>query len=161
MAALPDRLTISELAERSGVAASALRYYESVGLITAERTRGNQRRYRRSVLRRVAVIKVAQNMGVSLRQVHTAFAALPDRRDPTPDDWARLSRTWRDELSGRIGTLQKLQDQLSSCIGCGCLSLDRCSMFNSGDRAQSAGPGPRYLLGDVREPPEGSVRAMR
>lgn len=151
MAPLPERITITELAERSGVAASALRYYEQLGLITAERTTGNQRRYRRSVLRRVAVIKVAQSMGVPLRQVHAALAALQDRRDPTPDDWERLSRAWRDELSERIVILEKLRDQLSSCIGCGCLSLDRCSLFNPGDRAQSGGPGPRYLLGDVPE----------
>lgn len=153
MAALPDRLAISALAARSGVAASALRYYESLGLITAERTTGNQRLYRRSVLRRVAIIKVAQSMGIPLRQVHTALAALPDRRDPTPDDWQLLSRAWRDELSERIVTLEKLRDQLSSCIGCGCLSLDRCGLFNPGDRAQSGGPGPRYLLGDVPESP--------
>lgn len=153
MAALPDRVTITELAERSGVAASALRYYESLGLIAAERTKGNQRRYRRSVLRRVAVIKVAQSMGVPLRQVRTALAALPGRRDPTPVDWERLSRTWHDKLSERIAVLGKLRDQLSSCIGCGCLSLDKCGLFNPGDRAQSGGPGPRYLLGDVPEPP--------
>lgn len=157
MAAPADPITITELARRSGVAASALRYYESLGLIAAERTTGNQRRYRRSVLRRVAVIKVAQNMGVSLRQIHAALAALPQRRDPTPADWARLSRTWRRELSDRIGTLEKLRDQLASCIGCGCLSLERCSLFNPGDRAQRGGQGPRYLLGDtpdVREEPD-------
>ena len=161
--ALSDRITITELAERSGVAASALRYYESLGLIAAERTAGNQRRYRRSVLRRVAVIKVAQTMGVPLRQIHSALAKLPDRRDPTPADWARLSRAWRGELTGRIVTLEKLRDQLSSCIGCGCLSLDRCGLFNPADRAQSGGAGPRYLLGDVPEPPAPSTsrRAAR
>jgi len=146
---LPEHITISELAERSGVAASALRYYESLGLIGAERTRGNQRRYRRSVLRRVAVIKVAQTMGVPLRQVHRAFATLPQRRDPTPDDWGRLSRAWREDLSERIATLEKLRSQLSSCIGCGCLSLERCGLFNPEDRARAKGAGPRYLLGDV------------
>ena len=154
MAPLPEHITITQLAERSGVAASALRYYEELGLITAERTKGNQRRYRRSVLRRVAVIKVAQSMGVSLRQIHTALAALRDRRDPTPDDWERLSRTWHDELSARIALLEKLRDQLSSCIGCGCLSLDRCGLFNPGDRAQLGGRGPRYLLGDVPQSPQ-------
>jgi MerR family redox-sensitive transcriptional activator SoxR len=150
-AVLPERISISELAERSGVAASALRYYESLGLIAAERTRGNQRRYRRSTLRRVAVIKVAQTMGVPLGQVHRAFAALPKGRDPTPPDWERLSRVWRNELTVRIATLEKLRDQLSSCIGCGCLSLDRCGLFNADDRARAKGAGPRYLLGDVPE----------
>ena len=149
MPALPNRITITELAQRSGVAASALRYYESLGLITSERTTGNQRRYRRGVLRRVAVIKVAQSLGVSLGQLHTALAGLPDRRDPTADDWERLSAAWRDELSDRIETLGRLRDQLSSCIGCGCLSLDKCRLFNPADRAQSGGVGARYLLGDV------------
>ena len=149
MTALSEHITITELRNRSGVAASALRYYESLGLITAARTGGNQRRYRRSVLRRVAVIKVARNMGVSLRQVRAAFRALPDTRDPTPADWEQLSSRWRDELSERIATLEKLRDQLSSCIGCGCLSLDRCGLFNQGDTAGAAGPGPRYLIGDL------------
>jgi MerR family redox-sensitive transcriptional activator SoxR len=153
LTALPDRITITELARRSGVAASALRYYESLGLIAAERTGGNQRRYRRSVLRRVAVIRAAQGMGVPLRHIHDALAALPDRRDPTPADWARLSRAWRNELNARIVTLEKLRDQLSSCIGCGCLSLERCRLFNPEDRAQTRGPGPRYLLGDTPESP--------
>jgi MerR family redox-sensitive transcriptional activator SoxR len=155
LAPLPEHITITELSDRSGVAASALRYYESLGLIAAERTRGNQRRYRRSVLRRVAVIKVAQNMGVSLRQIHAALAKLPDRRDPTPADWERLSRAWHDELNERIGILGRLRDQLSSCIGCGCLSLDKCGLFNPTDRAQSGGTGPRYLLGDVPKSPQG------
>ncbi|MEX2247386.1 MAG: redox-sensitive transcriptional activator SoxR [Dehalococcoidia bacterium] len=151
---MPDRITITELSERSGVAASALRYYESLGLISAERTRGNQRRYRRSVLRRVAVIRVAQGMGVSLREIQSALSALPESRDPTPGDWEQLSGAWRDELSARIATLGRLRDQLSSCIGCGCLSLERCGLFNPGDRAQSGGgAGPRYLLGDVPEVP--------
>ena len=154
MTALPERITITELAARSGVAASALRYYESLGLITGERTIGNQRRYRRSVLRRVAVIKVAQNMGVPLRQVHMALAKLPQRRDPTPDDWGRMSRAWSVELSERITLLERLRDQLSSCIGCGCLSLDKCGLFNPQDRAQSGGPGPRYLLCDAPGSPQ-------
>src|SRR6185295_7351944 len=145
---LPDRITITELAKRSGVAASALRYYESLGLIAAERTAGNQRRYRRSVLRRVAVIRVAQGMGVPLRNVQAALAKLPARRDPTPADWERLSRAWRGELSARIGTLERLRDQLSSCIGCGCLSMERCGLFNPGDRAEATVAGARYLLGD-------------
>lgn len=149
---LPDRLTISELSARSGVAPSALRFYESIGLIDAERTSGNQRRYRRSVLRRVAVIRVAQGMGVPLADVRRSFAALPQQRDPTPADWGRLSRRWHDELEQRIATLQRLRDQLSSCIGCGCLSLERCALFNQGDKASRKGAGPRYLIGDVPEP---------
>ncbi len=154
MTALPEHITITELAKRSGVASSALRYYESLGLISATRTSGNQRRYRRSVLRRVAVIKVARTMGVSLRQLRTALRELPDGRDPTPDDWERLSSRWRDDLTARIGTLEKLSDQLSSCIGCGCLSLDRCGLFNQGDSAAAKGAGPRYLMGDDPAPAE-------
>ena len=145
---LPDRLTISELSARSGVAPSALRYYESVGLIAADRTSGNQRRYRRSTLRRVAVIRAAQTMGVPLTTVAEAFAALPGRRDPTAADWERLSRRWRTALDDRIRVLERLRDQLTSCIGCGCLSLERCSLFNPQDGASRLGQGARYLLGD-------------
>jgi MerR family redox-sensitive transcriptional activator SoxR len=151
MSALPDHITITELSKRSGVAASALRYYESLGLIEASRTRGNQRRYRRGVLRRVAVVKVARAMGVSLAQVQAAFEALPAGREPTPADWERLSGRWRDDLGERIRTLEQLRDQLSSCIGCGCLSLDRCGLFNQGDAAAVKGAGPRYLMGDAPE----------
>ena len=145
---LPDRLTISELSARSGVAPSALRYYESVGLIAADRTSGNQRRYRRSTLRRVAVVRAAQTMGVPLATVAEAFAALPGRRDPTAADWERLSRRWRTALDDRIRVLERLRDQLTSCIGCGCLSLERCSLFNPQDGASRLGQGARYLLGD-------------
>jgi MerR family redox-sensitive transcriptional activator SoxR len=151
MTALPEHITITELSKRSGVAASALRYYETLGLISASRTAGNQRRYRRSALRRVAVIRVAGHLGITLRQVRAAFRGLPDRRDPTPADWGELSERWRDQLSERIATLERLRDDLSSCIGCGCLSLERCALFNQGDRAARAGAGPRYLLGDSPE----------
>jgi MerR family redox-sensitive transcriptional activator SoxR len=151
MSALLEHITITELSNRSGVAPSALRYYESLGLIEASRTSGNQRRYRRGVLRRVAVIKVARTMGVSLAALQSAFETLPAGREPTPDDWERLSSRWRDDLSERIRTLEQLRDQLSSCIGCGCLSLDRCALFNQGDAAAVKGPGPRYLLGDTPE----------
>lgn len=143
-----DLITISEVSARSGVAASALRYYESLGLIAATRTSGNQRRYRRGVLRRVAVIRVAQGMGVPLAAIGDAFASLPERRDPTPADWERMSRRWRNDLDARIATLSRLRDQLSSCIGCGCLSLERCALYNPGDAARTRGDGPRYLLGD-------------
>jgi MerR family redox-sensitive transcriptional activator SoxR len=151
---LPAHITISELSARSGVAPSALRYYESLGLIASERTRGNQRRYARGVLRRVAVIRVAQATGVSLASIRRALSGLPDGRDPTPRDWERLSARWREELSERIAALEGLRDKLSSCIGCGCLSLDRCALFNPGDAAASKGAGPRYLLGDEPVSPE-------
>lgn len=144
-----ELITISELSARSGVAASALRYYETLGLIASTRTSGNQRRYRRGVLRRVAVIRVAQGMGVPLAAIADALAALPERRDPTPADWERMSRRWRKDLDARIATLTRLREQLSSCIGCGCLSLERCALYNPGDVARTRGDGPRYLLGDV------------
>ena len=150
MTALPERITITELATRTGVAPSALRYYEAEGLISAERTGGNQRRYRRrTAIRRVAVIRVAGTMGVSLRELRRAFAMLPKRRDPDPADWERLAGRWHHELTDRIQTLEKLRDQLSSCIGCGCLSLESCGLFNQGDLAAERGDGPRYLLGDT------------
>jgi MerR family redox-sensitive transcriptional activator SoxR len=151
---LPAHITISELSARSGVAPSALRYYESLGLIASERTRGNQRRYARGVLRRVAVIRVAQATGVSLASIRRALSGLPDGRDPTPRDWERLSARWREELSERIAALEGLRDKLSSCIGCGCLSLHRCALFNPGDAAASKGAGARYLLGDTPASPE-------
>jgi MerR family redox-sensitive transcriptional activator SoxR len=151
MPALPDYITISELAARSGVAASALRYYEALGLISSTRTSGNQRRYRRSVLRRVAVIRAARAMGVPLAEIASALRTLPGSRDATPEDWTRLSSRWREELSSRIEILERLRDQLTSCIGCGCLSLERCQLFNAGDRAREKGDGPRYLFGDTPE----------
>jgi MerR family redox-sensitive transcriptional activator SoxR len=147
--ALPDLITITELSQRSGIAPSALRYYEAFGLITASRTAGNQRRYRRGTLRRVAVLNIARSMGISLKNVRVAFRKLPADHDPTPAEWARMSSVWHDDLNERIATLERLRDQLSSCIGCGCLSLDRCGLFNQGDRIAAAGPGPRYLLGDT------------
>jgi MerR family redox-sensitive transcriptional activator SoxR len=152
MRALPDQITITELASRSGVASSALRYYESLGLITSDRTSGNHRRYPRTMLRRVAVIQVAQALGLSLGQVSSALEALPDGRGPTPRDWERMSTRWQTELDNRIATLQRLRDNLSSCIGCGCLSLETCALFNTEDRAAARGAGPRYLLGDDPEP---------
>jgi len=145
---LANQITITELSRRSGVASSALRYYESMGLIHATRTEGNQRRYERGVLRRVAVIRVAQGLGLSLSEIATAFATLPELRDPTPGDWERLSRGWHARLGERIGLLERLRDDLSSCIGCGCLSLERCRLLNDNDRAGERGAGPRYLLGD-------------
>lgn len=143
-----DLLTIGELAQRSGVAASALRYYERLGLIRATRTTGNQRRYDRSELRRVAFIRVAAQVGVSLDEIAAALHSLPDSRTPTKADWERLSRAWKGRLDTQIALLERLRDQLTSCIGCGCLSLRRCQLYNPGDRMAARGPGPRMLLGD-------------
>ncbi len=131
--ALSATLTIGEVATRGGIATSAVRYYESVGLIRSERTTGNQRRFLRSVLRRVAVIKAAQAMGISLNEVRTALDSLPDGRTPSRRDWEKLSRRWRMRLDERIGRLERLRDELTGCIGCGCLSIDRCRLLNPGD----------------------------
>lgn len=145
---MQDLLTIGELAERSGVAASALRYYERLGLIRSTRTSGNQRRYDRSELRRVAFIRVAAQVGVALDEIAVALHSLPDSRTPTKADWERLSRAWKGRLDAQIALLERLRDQLTSCIGCGCLSLRRCQLYNPGDRLAARGPGPRMLLGD-------------
>ena len=139
-------LTIGELAARSGVAPSALRYYEQLGLVRSERTAGNQRRYRRGELRRVAFVRIAQQVGVSLEEIRAALAQLPGERTPTSADWARLSAAWRQRLDERIGLLERLRDTLDGCIGCGCLSLDRCSLYNPGDELAAEGPGARRLL---------------
>jgi MerR family transcriptional regulator, redox-sensitive transcriptional activator SoxR len=147
-----DELTIGELAARSGVAASALRFYEAEHLIAARRTDGNQRRYTRATLRRVALIQAGRAAGVPLADIRVALDDLPAGRTPTKADWERLSRGWREEVDARIDALVTLRDQLTSCIGCGCLSLRSCALFNPGDRAAQQGAGARYLLGD--EPPE-------
>lgn len=146
-----DRLTIGEVAERSGVATSALRFYETKGLIQSERTDGNQRRYPRAVLRRVALIRAGQEVGLSLAELAQALDRLPHDKTPTKADWERLSRSWRSRLDGQIAELVALRDELTDCIGCGCLSLKSCAIFNPGDAASNLGTGPRYLLGDSRE----------
>jgi MerR family transcriptional regulator, redox-sensitive transcriptional activator SoxR len=151
MTELPDRISIGELAERAGVSTATLRFYEAEDLIAAERTAGNQRRFSRATLRRVAFIRAAQQVGLSLHDIRTALAKLPSDRTPTKTDWERLSRSWRRELDDRILALERLRDELAGCIGCGCLSLRRCALLNGGDRAASNGPGPRYLLGDAPE----------
>jgi MerR family transcriptional regulator, redox-sensitive transcriptional activator SoxR len=138
-------LTIGELSARSGVAPSALRFYEQQGLIRSTRTSGNQRRYERSELRRVAFIRIAQQIGISLDRIQRALAELPDSRTPTKADWERLSRTWRAELDERIDMLRKLRDDLTGCIGCGCLSLQQCSLYNPGDKLAAQGPGAVIL----------------
>jgi MerR family redox-sensitive transcriptional activator SoxR len=138
---LPDTLSIGEVAERSGVPHTALRFYEERGLIASERTAGNQRKYRRAVLRRLAFIRTAQRVGLSLEEIHAALAALPDGRTPTKSDWARLSHAWRRELEARIDALSRLRDKLTVCIGCGCLSLKSCLLYNDDDRLARVGPG--------------------
>jgi len=143
-----ELLTIGDFAARSGVAPSALRYYEREGLIRSTRTTGNQRRYQRTELRRVAFIKIAQQVGVSLDEIRDALAALPENRTPTKADWTRLSARWRKRLEERILLMERLRDQLTGCIGCGCLSLKRCTLINPEDRLAAIGPGPRKLLGD-------------
>jgi MerR family redox-sensitive transcriptional activator SoxR len=145
-----DLLTVSDVAARSGFAPSALRFYEREGLIQATRTSGNQRRYERGVLRRLAFIRAARNVGLTLEEVAAALATLPDARTPTKADWTRLSRTWRFRLDAQIAALEKLRDGLDSCIGCGCLSLKRCAMSNPGDIARVDGPGARYLPAPLR-----------
>ena len=143
-----DSLTIGDFAARAGVAASALRYYEKEGLIRSTRTGGNQRRYQRGELRRVAFIKIAQQVGVSLDEIRDALSALPENRTPTKADWARLSARWRRRLEDRIALMERLRDQLTGCIGCGCLSLKRCQLINPADQLAQNGPGPRTLLGE-------------
>jgi MerR family redox-sensitive transcriptional activator SoxR len=139
-------LTVGELATRSGVAPSALRFYEEKGLITSVRTGGNQRRYERSTLRRVAFIRIAQQVGVSLAQIRAALGELPEGRTPTKADWARLSARWQADLDARIRLLGKLRDDLTGCIGCGCLSLRACRLSNPSDALAAEGSGPRKLL---------------
>ncbi len=145
----PYRLSIGELSARSGLASSALRFYEDQGLITSERTPGGHRQYRPDVLRRVGFIRVAQGVGLSLDEVAAALGSLPAGRTPTRKDWERLSSRWRPRLDARIATLTRLRDQLDTCIGCGCLSLQDCRLSNPDDQASRLGTGARYLLGDT------------
>ena len=140
--------TVGKVAQRCGVKVSTLHFYEQKGLIYSLRNAGNQRRYKADVLRRVSVIKAAQKMGISLAAIKEAFANLPDRRTPTMKDWEKLSSAWQAELNGRIAYLERLRDSLTGCIGCGCLSLDKCALYNPDDRAARLGAGPRYLMGD-------------
>ena len=151
MPALDSEITIGELSRRSGVATSALRFYESRGLISSIRTLGGQRRFARPTLRRVAFIQAAQRVGLSLNEISIALRALPERRTPTKADWAVLSRSWRGLLRSRIEELETLQTRLTSCIGCGCLSLKTCRLLNTDDVAAARGVGARYLLGDSPE----------
>jgi MerR family redox-sensitive transcriptional activator SoxR len=148
-----ELLTIGQVSARSGVAPSALRYYEEQGLVAATRTAGGARRFPRSVLRRLAFVRAAQNVGLSLVEIREALATLPDERPPTARDWARLSRGWRDRLDAQIAALTQLRDGLDSCIGCGCLSLDRCALSNPGDVAGRDGAGARWLSPLLRRVP--------
>ena len=141
-------MTISEVAKRSGVAASALRFYEERGLIQSEREGSGHRRFARPVLRRIAFIVFAQRIGLSLEEIGAELAKLPPDRAPTGRDWSRLSSTWTSRIDERIAELQRLKAGLTTCIGCGCLSLDRCSLSNPNDRAARLGPGARYWMGD-------------
>lgn len=138
-------LTPKEVAERSGVAVSALHFYEREGLIDSARTAGNQRRYHRDVLRRIAFIRVSQRLGIPLSRIREALATLPEDRVPTKADWTHLSRRWRADLDARIDQLQRLRNDLDGCIGCGCLSLKSCSLYNTDDELAKNGPGPQRL----------------
>jgi MerR family transcriptional regulator, redox-sensitive transcriptional activator SoxR len=151
-----DLLAIGEVSARSGMAPSALRYYEEQGLIASSRTSGGARRYPRSVLRRLAVIRAARNVGLSLPEIRAALETLPPGRPPTAMDWARLSEDWRDQLDEQIAALSRLRDGLTSCIGCGCLSLERCALSNPGDVAAREGAGARWLPRALRRTPPAS-----
>lgn len=141
---LPD-LSVGELSRRSGVPASALRFYEDEGLIRSRRTAGNQRRYCRDALRRVTFIRMSQRVGMPLSAIREVLALLPDDRTPTRADWARISKCWQEDLTARIRQMEQLRDQLSDCIGCGCMSLAKCRLANPGDRLGADGPGPQRL----------------
>ncbi len=149
---MADLLTISQVSRRSGVAASALRFYEERGLINSERAGSGHRRYPRAVLRRIAFIVFAQRIGLTLEEVGAALAKLPRDRAPEGADWAKLSGGWTSRIDERIAELERLRAGLTGCIGCGCLSLEKCKLANPGDRAARYGPGPRYWVGDSRRP---------
>jgi MerR family redox-sensitive transcriptional activator SoxR len=147
---MADDLTIGELSARSGVAPSALRFYEERGLIRADRTSGNQRRYPRVTLRRIALVRAGRSADIPLRQIREALDSLPSERTPTRRDWERLSRAWRADIDRRISMLEAVRDRLTTCIGCGCLSIDRCSLLNPDDEAAAFGSGAHYLQQDSR-----------
>jgi len=146
-----DGLTIGALARRTGLAVSAIRYYEAKGLIAPWRNPGGQRRYQRADIRRLSFVMIAQQFGLSLPEIREILSGLPGNRTPTPKDWKRISVGLRTHLDQRIDTLMRLRDNLDGCIGCGCLSLPKCALYNPDDRAKSRGSGPRYLMGDTPE----------
>ncbi len=143
-----DLLAIGAISQRSGMAVSALRFYESQGLLPSVRSEGGHRLFARASLRRIAFIRAAQSVGLALPQIQAALSSLPEHRTPTPQDWQSLSQAWLPALDAQIQTLQRLREQLTSCIGCGCLSLKNCPLYNAQDTAGQRGPGPRYWLGD-------------
>jgi len=142
-----DLLPIGELSRRTGLAVSAIRYYEQRGLIFARRTAGNQRRFRRSDIRRLSFVLIAQRLGLGLAEIEAELAQLPQNRVPNVMDWQQIARSLRKEIDGRIGMLNRARGKLDECIGCGCLSLQKCQLYNRGDSAGAAGPGPRFVLG--------------
>ncbi|HVY50565.1 MAG TPA: redox-sensitive transcriptional activator SoxR [Devosia sp.] len=143
---LPGELSIGEVAARAGVAVSALHFYERKGLIRSHRSRGNQRRYDRDVLRRLAVIRMGQELGIPLAEIGARLSVLPEGRPPSKADWSALSRQWHEDLQRRIVLLTRLRDELTGCIGCGCLSLKRCPLYNRNDRLSQGGSGPQRML---------------
>ncbi len=145
---LAKTISIGQLADRTGLAVSAIRYYETQGLVSPERNAGGQRRFLRSDIRRLSFVQIAQQFGFSIGQIRETFEALPDGRTPTKADWTKISHSFREELDQRIETLTNLRDKLDGCIGCGCLSLKSCALYNRQDRAGKLGTGPRYLMGD-------------
>ncbi len=149
---MEDELTIGAVSERTGVATSALRFYEAQGLISATRSDGGQRRYARDTLRRVSFVRIAQQVGLTLEEIRGALSSLPDGRTPTARDWERLSSSWRPRIDDRIAMLERLRDRLAGCIGCGCLSLKVCRLANPGDAAADLGPGPRWILDEQQTP---------
>ena len=146
-----DQLTVGQLADRCGVASSAVRFYDAEGLITSTRTSGGQRRFARDSIRRISFILAAQRVGRPLQEVRETLDSLPANRTPNQSDWSNVSTAWRSRLDEQIDQLTSLRDQLDECIGCGCLSLDRCAIYNPEDRAESLGKGARYLLGNTHE----------
>jgi len=143
---MEPELTIGALGERTGMATSALRFYEAEGLIHATRSDAGQRRYTRDTIRRVSFVRVAQQVGLTLGEIRAALETLPENRTPSQRDWERLSNSWRPRLDAQIALLERLRDRLAGCIGCGCLSLRFCHLLNPGDEAAQRGPGPRYVI---------------
>ncbi|WP_372611239.1 redox-sensitive transcriptional activator SoxR [Aquicoccus sp.] len=150
-----DMLPIGHIARRTGLAVSAIRFYESKGLVRATRTASGQRRFARADIRRLSFIRIAQGLGLSLPEIAALLSDLPDGRTPTARDWKAISRRIRATLDARIATLEKLRHDLDGCIGCGCLSLERCRLYNRDDRAAASGSGPRYLMGNSAQEPDG------
>ena len=149
---MEEELTIGALSERTGVAASALRFYEAEGLIHSTRSGGGQRRYTRETLRRVSFIRVAQQVGLTLDEIRASLTSLPDNRTPNKGDWERLAGSWRPRIDRQIAMLERLRDRLTGCIGCGCLSLKICKLYNPGDELAGRGPGPHHIIDDLPGP---------